>query len=309
MAHRTLAWTAAPPPEVAGGAVTVGNFDGVHLAHRSLVGAARGWADRVGGPCVAVTFDPPPLALLNPGAAKPPLTTPDRRAELLHAAGADEVVTLLTDPGLLALGPEAFFEDVVVGTLAARAVVEGENFRFGRDRQGDARLLRALCAAGGLGFETAPTVVVGGEPVSSSRVRASLTAGDVRAAAGLLGRGYAVDGVVETGAKRGRTLGFPTANVGGIRTLVPKDGVYAVRATVDGVSHPAAANVGPAPTFGVTSRTVEVHLIGFRGDLYGRPLRVGFVGRLRDTRRFAGIEELRAQLQADVAAAVAVLGG
>ncbi len=307
MPHRTLAWTAAPPPDVAGGAVTVGNFDGVHLGHQELVRAARRWADRVGGPCVAVTFDPAPTALLYPAAAKPALSTPARKAELLHAAGADQVVSLVTDAGLLALGPEAFFEDVLVGAFAARAVIEGDNFRFGKDRAGDVRLLRALCDGHGLGFEAVAAVDVGGVAVSSSRARAALTAGDVRLAADLLGRNYDVSGVVEAGAKRGRTLGFPTANVGGIRTLLPMDGVYAVRATVNGATHPAAANLGPAPTFGVDARTVEVHLIGFAGDLYGAALGVEFVARLRDTRRFGGVEELKAQLAADVAAAVAVL--
>ncbi len=300
--HRTLAWTAAPPPELAAGAVTVGNFDGVHRGHQALVAAARRWADRLGGPCVAVTFDPPPLALLDPAAAKPALTTVARRADLLHAAGADHVVRLLTDAGLLALGPEAFVEDVLIGALAARAVVEGDNFRFGKDRAGDGELLRRLCQAHGLGFE-AVTAVADDGPVSSSRVRAALLAGDVRRAATLLGRDYDIDGVVEAGARRGRTLGFPTANVGGVTTLLPRDGVYAVLATVDGISHPAAANVGPAPTFGVAVRTVEVHLLDFAGDLYDKPLSVAFVERLRDTRRFAGVEELRAQLLTDVAMA------
>ena len=300
MPHRTLAWTAAPPPEVAAGAVTVGNFDGVHRGHQALVRAARRWADRHGGPCVAVTFDPPPLSLLDPAAAKPALTTPARRSDLLHAAGADHVVSLLTDPGLLALGPEAFFEDVLLGAFAARMVVEGDNFRFGKGRAGDTALLARLCAAHGLAFEAVP---VGDLPVSSSRVRAALLAGDVAAAAGLLGRDYDVGGVVEAGARRGRTLGFPTANVGGVTTLLPKDGVYAVRATVDGATHPGAANVGAAPTFGVAARTVEVHLLDFAGDLYGTPMSVAFAGRLRDTRKFGGVEELRAQLTADVAMA------
>ena len=308
MPHRTPAWTAPPSPDRSGGAVTVGNFDGVHLGHRSLVRAARRWADRLGGPCVVVTFDPPPSAVLDPAAAKPSLTTLSQRADLLRAAGADAVAVLPTDATLLNLGPEAFVADVLVGRFAARAVVEGANFRFGRDRAGDVAQLRVLGERYGLAVEAVPAVEVGGGPVSSSRVRTAVGAGDVALAADLLGRPHAVAGTVEAGAKRGRTLGFPTANVGGITTLLPRDGVYAVRATLDGRTVPAAANVGPAPTFGVAARTVEVHLLDFAGDLYGRPLEVAFVARLRDTRRFSGVEELKGQLAADVAAARLALG-
>jgi riboflavin kinase/FMN adenylyltransferase len=146
-------------------------------------------------------------------------------------------------------------------------------------------------------------LTVGGEPVSSSRVRAALVAGDVNGAAELLGRPYRIDGTVVTGAKRGRTLGFPTANLDGVETLLPKEGVYAVRAAVGEATYPAAANVGPNPTFGEDARKIEVHLIGFGGDIYGQPMGVEFVARLRDTRPFAGVSELSDQLQRDVEAA------
>jgi riboflavin kinase/FMN adenylyltransferase len=308
MALLSLAWTEHPPPELTGGAVTVGNFDGVHRGHCELIAAARRWADRVGGPAVAVTFDPPPAALLNPRPDKAiPLTTLADRAALLVAAGADRVVTLRTDAGLLSLSPEAFFEDVLLGLFRARAVVEGYNFRFGRARAGDMNTLRDLCAKAGVGFEEVPPLVVGGEPVSSSRVRAALVAGDVSQAAELLGRPHRIAGTVVTGAKRGRTIGFPTANLDGVPTLVPAVGVYAVRALVDGVSHPAAANVGPNPTFGDDARKIEVHLIGYSGDLYGHELAVEFVARLRDTRPFAGASELSEQLKRDVEAAKTLL--
>jgi riboflavin kinase/FMN adenylyltransferase len=305
MATRTLTWTDRPPGEIVGGAVTVGNFDGVHRGHRELVAAAR----RAGRPAVAVTFDPPPAALLRPSPDKAvPLTTLAGRAALLEDAGADHVVVLKADAGLLALSPEAFFEDVVVGLFGATAVAEGYNFRFGRGRVGDVAALRKLCEAAGVRFEEVQPLLADGEPISSSRVRAALVAGDVSGAEGLLGRPYRLDGVVETGAKRGRTIGFPTANVGGVRTLVPAVGVYAVRAVLpDGTRHPAAANVGPNPTFGDDARKIEVHLIGFAGDLYGKPMGVEFVRRLRETRPFAGIPELVAQVQQDVAAAKAVL--
>ncbi len=301
MAVLSLAWTEHPPPEFTGGAVTVGNFDGVHRGHRELVAAARRQADRLGGPVVAVTFDPPPAALLNPRPDKAvPLTTLGDRAKLLCDAGADYVVALKTDAGLLSLSPEAFFEDVLRGLFRANAVVEGYNFRFGRARAGDTKTLRDLCATAGVAFEEVPPLMVGDEPVSSSRIRAALVAGDVAQAAELLGRPYRIAGTVVTGAKRGRTIGFPTANLDGVPTLVPAVGVYAVRALADGASHPAAANVGPNPTFRDDARQIEVHLIDFTGDLYGKPMAVEFVKRLRDTRPFAGAAERSEQLKRDI---------
>jgi riboflavin kinase/FMN adenylyltransferase len=311
MATVSLDWSAYPPPEVAGGAVTVGNFDGVHLGHQALVAAARKMADGLGVPAVAVTFDPHPHLVLHPdsGPPRPPLTTPPDRAELLHKAGADHVVILRTSAALLALSPEAFFEDVLVRQLGAKGVVEGYDFRFGHAREGTTQTLRTLCAASGLGFEEVPQVLHRGEPVSSSRVRAAIVGGDVERAAELLARPYRIAGTVVAGARRGRTIGFPTANLGEVPTVLPGNGVYAVRAAVEGTMWPAAANVGPNPTFGEDGRKVEVHLIGFSGDVYGKPMAAEFVARLRDTRPFNGVEELVAQLRTDVEAARRVLGG
>jgi len=308
MATLSLTWTEHPPTEFTGGAVTVGNFDGVHRGHQALVAAARRWADRVGGPCVVVTFDPPPAALLHPRPDKAiPLTTYAERAELLHASGADHVVTLKTDAGLLSLSPEAFFEDVLLGLFRAKAVVEGYNFRFGRGRAGDTTTLRELCAKSGLAFEEVASLMVAGEAVSSSRVRTALNDGDVATATELLGRAYRIAGTVVSGARRGRTIGFPTANLDNVPTLLPKEGVYAVRAIVSGTGYPAAANIGPNPTFGDDARKIEVHLIDFNGDLYGTQLAVEFVARLRDTKSFANVDELVDQLHRDVSAAKAIL--
>ncbi|HEY8505152.1 MAG TPA: bifunctional riboflavin kinase/FMN adenylyltransferase, partial [Gemmataceae bacterium] len=234
---------------------------------------------------------------------------PARRAELLRTAGADAVVLLRTDRELLRLSPADFFARVVAEGLRARAVVEGFNFRFGRGRAGDTGTLRELCASAGIRFRELPPRTIDGETVSSSRVRAALRAGDVRKAARCLGRPYRVCGRVGTGQRRGRSLGFPTANLEGVETLVPGEGVYAVRARAGGGTWPAAANVGPNPTFGEPERKIEVHLIGFDGDLYGQELAADFVERLRDTRPFAGVEELVAQLREDVARAQAVLRG
>jgi riboflavin kinase/FMN adenylyltransferase len=309
MAIAYLDWQAYPPPEFTGGAVTVGNFDGVHRGHQTLVATARKQAEAVGGPTVVVTFDPPPHQVLHPGSERPPLTTIPERAALLHEIGADHVVVMQTSLALLALSPEAFFEDVIARQLGAKAVVEGFNFRFGRGRAGTNDTLRELCREAGLAFEEVPPFALGGEPVSSSRVRTALVSGDVSEAAKLLNRNYRIAGTVITGAKRGRTIGFPTANLGDVPTVLPGNGVYAVRARVDGREWLAAANVGPNPTFGEDARKIEVHLLDFAGDIYGKPMSVEFVTRLRDTRPFTGVDELVAQLKQDIEHARRVLQG
>jgi riboflavin kinase / FMN adenylyltransferase len=303
MATVHLDWSEYPPQPLTGGAVTIGNFDGVHRGHQALVATTRSLAERVGGPAVVVTFDPPPHQVLHPGSERPPLTTIPQRAELLHALGADHVVVLRTSLSLLALSPEAVFEDLLARQIGAQGIVEGYDFRFGRGRAGTNDTLRELCRAANIAFEEVPQLTLNGEPVSSSRVRSALEKGDVARGAALLNRNYQIEGLVIAGAKRGRTIGFPTANLGDVPTVLPGNGVYAVRARVEGGVWNAAANIGPNPTFGEDARKIEVHLIDFAGDLYGKSVFVEFVARLRDTRPFSGVAELVEQLRADVAAA------
>ncbi len=298
MAIHRLKWSDYAADEVRGGCVTIGNFDGVHRGHRALIETAKRWAQRVGGPAVAMTFDPPPVALLNPAAWKQPLSTLEDRIDRLHEAGADHVVILETDASLLALSAEAFFEDVLQRQLGAKAIVEGFNFHFGRNRGGTIETLRTMSAAAGITFEEVQPLLHGAEPVSSSRIRDAITTGDVSHAAELLDHLYTISGTVITGAQRGRTIGFPTANLSTIATLLPAEGVYAARSRT---GHAAAVNIGPNPTFGEHARKVEVHLIDFTGDLYGKELQIEFVQRLRGTRPFANVEELKAQLHRDIA--------
>ncbi len=310
MATVSLDWNEYPPEEFRSGSVTIGNFDGVHLGHQALVAAARRQADQLPAPAVVVTFDPHPHRVLFPdsGPPRPPLTTLEHRAELLHKAGADHVIILRTTAPLLALGPEAFFEDILIHQLGARAVVEGHDFRFGRGRAGTNETLRTLCAKGGLSFEEVPSIQFTSEVVSSSRVRAAIVGGDVKLAAELLARPYRIEGRIVEGARRGRTMGFPTANLDGVPTVLPGNGVYAVRSYWGGKMVPGAANVGPNPTFGEDARKVEVHLLDFSGDLYGQTLAIEFIARMRRTRPFSGVEELTAQLRRDIEEARRILG-
>jgi riboflavin kinase/FMN adenylyltransferase len=300
MAIQILSWHETPPDICRGGAVTVGNFDGVHRGHAALVAETRSQATALHGPAVALTFDPHPLQVLRPEQFMPVLTTLADRAESLQAAGADHVVVLRVYRDLLELSATEFFDAVLRQRMAARAVIEGPNFGFGRNRHGDVKLLADLCRQYQIAMTLLPPVLVGGVPVSSSRVRDALTRGAVREATDLLDRPYRMRGTVGTGQRRGQTLGFPTANLENVVTVVPGDGVYAARARTAGTIWPAAVNIGPNPTFGEDARKVEVHLIGFEGDLYGQELAVDFLDRLRDTRPFSGVPELVEQLTKDI---------
>lgn len=300
MAVYTIDWDAAPPGDCRGGVVSIGNFDGVHRGHAALIAELRRQADALGGPAVALTFDPHPIELLRPDQAPPRLTTTEDRSQLLLDLGADCVLVLRATDKLLGLRAAEFFAEVIQKRLQARALVEGSNFGFGRGREGDVTMLAGLCEPSGIGLTVVPPVVLDGIEVSSSRVRSALMSGNVREAASLLGRPYRLHGLVVEGQRRGQKLGFPTANLEPVPILIPGDGVYAVRVPHEGTTWPAAANIGPNPTFGENARKVEVHLIGFQGDLYGRPLAVDFIERLRDTRPFPSMGELIEQLRRDI---------
>jgi riboflavin kinase/FMN adenylyltransferase len=316
-APRRLDGLAALPADLGGAVVTVGMFDGVHRGHRALLDrvAAEAAARRV--PAAAVTFDRHPLAVLRPGSEPPLLTTLDRKVELLGDAGMQVVLVLEFTRELSEVGAEAFATQVLFDGLAARAVVVGENFRFGHKAAGDPALLAGLGRPRGIEVVAVPLQTAGDEVVSSTRVRAELAAGDVAAAAASLGRPHAVEGVVVAGDGRGRPLlGIPTANLdiaAGI--AIPADGVYAGHLTdagpegagepqggapVDrGVARPAAISVGTNPQFG-TDRRVEAHVLDFDDDLYGHRVSVSFAHHLRGQATFADLDELIAQIKADV---------
>lgn len=299
------------PERLRGAFLAVGNFDGVHRGHAHLIARLRANADAAGAAAVALTFDPHPVALLRPDSAPAPLVWTDRKAMLLKEVGATEVGVFRTGPWLLGLTAREFFDRVVVGRFGARGMVEGPNFAFGRDRGGDATLLAGWCAEAGLGFEVIAPTAVDGALVSSSRVRRCLAEGQSDEAAGLLGRPYRLRGWVAHGAARGAGLGFPTANLDAIDTLIPADGVYAALAYVDGQGppHPTATHIGPNATFGEQDRKVESHLIDFDGDLYGRTVELDLLTRLRPTRKFTGLDDLLSHIRADIVEAREVCGG
>jgi riboflavin kinase / FMN adenylyltransferase len=243
------------------------------------------------------------VRLLRPAEAPPPLTWTDRKAELLAALGVDATIAYPTDEALLNLEAAEFFDRIVRGALDARAMVEGPNFYFGHGRSGTIDVLRRLTSAAGIALAIVEPVVIDGVVVSSSRVRQLLGEGRVDEARHLLTRPYRLRGMVTHGAGRGARIGFPTANLAAVDTLLPGVGVYAGRAWKDGERFAAAINLGPNPTFGEQALKLEVHLIDFAGPLYGQPLEVDFLSRLRDIHPFENVDALRAQLQRDVAAA------
>lgn len=289
------------------GYVSIGNFDGVHRGHQSMIGVLTRLAATEKSPAVIFTFDPHPIALLRPGQSPPPLTTTERKLELLEGTGVDAVLVYPTDQALLNLSAREFFDRIVLGSLDVRGLVEGPNFFFGHDRAGNIETLREFCSGAGRDLHIVPPVTVGDHLVSSTEIRRFIADGRVREAADLLGYTYRVSGTVVRGAERGRTIGFPTANLEGIRTVLPRDGVYAARVLVGSKWYSAGVNIGANPTFADQERKFEAHLDGFSGDLYGTRLAVELVDRIRDTVRFDGIEALKKQLAIDLAQARAAI--
>lgn len=305
----------AVPDDLGRTVVTIGNFDGVHLGHQHVVRRAREVADDLGvRDVVAVTFDPHPIAVLRPEHAPPTLTTVDTRVRLLDAAGVDDVLVVPFSRELAGWSPERFIEEIIVGTLHAKAVVVGANFRFGKRAAGDVATLRE--AGEGRDFVTVGIALDGGPQVwSSTYIRNCLSGGDVEGAAEALGRPFTVRGEVVRGDQRGRELGYPTANVPTTgMAAAPADGVYAgwLRRLDDGDQEqlPVAISVGTNPTFaGERERRVESYVLD-RDDLelYGVPVEVSFVARLRGMRRFDSVDQLVETMADDVRRARKVLG-
>jgi riboflavin kinase/FMN adenylyltransferase len=298
----------ALPDSLRAGAVSIGNFDGVHRGHARIVERLVAQARAVGGPAVVFTFDPHPVRLLRPDRAPPPLTWTDRKAELLAELGVDGVLAFPTDLDLLSLSATTFFQRIVCEQLRAKALVEGPNFYFGQNREGNVTLLTKLCGSAHVALEIVEPLEIDGLLVSSSRVREAISAGRIDEARECLTQPYRIRGMVTHGAARGAKLGFPTANIEAIDTILPGAGVYAGRALTGGKLWPAAIHIGPIPTFGDHAPKIEVHLLDFSGSLYGQPLEVDLLTRLRHVQPFANVEALKKQLTQDVETTRRVLG-
>lgn len=292
---------------MSGAVVVLGNFDGVHLGHRAVIRRAVEAGRESGRRVIAASFDPHPKSVIRPGAEPWLLSSPEMRRELLLNCGVDEVRFISFDAELSRKSPEDFVRDVLVGELEAAEVIVGENFRFGHKAAGSFEdLARTMAEIGGEAHAVEIQALNGAnEMISSSRIRSMLSEGEAEGAARLLGRPYAVRGEVVEGDRRGATIGFPTANLApDPRVLIPARGVYAGHADVlrDGKRqrYAACTNVGVAPTFDRQENRIEAYLLDFEGDLYGETVEVAFTHRLRAEKKFSGVEELKAQISADV---------
>jgi riboflavin kinase/FMN adenylyltransferase len=280
--------------------LALGNFDGLHRGHLKIVERVRRGAAEHGGTPMAMTFDPHPSRIVRPDKAPPLLMTKAQRLEALDRAGIAAVAVVRFTTELSHWDPEAFVRTVLVDWLRVSEVWVGANFLFGHDRSGNFSTLRTLGQRYGFRADKIDPVRYKEFVVSSTRVRRLVAEGRMDEAGALLGHPYYIDGTVVAGKRRGRELGFPTANLQTENELLPPNGVYATTTTIDGVVHASLTNVGVRPTFGDTVKPIiESYVLGFNGDLYGRPVRLGFVQRLRDERKFEDVDALRTQMEAD----------
>lgn len=308
---RTLRDHRNAPREMRGASAAIGNFDGVHLGHQAVLDIARREAEAIGAPLGVVTFEPHPREVFAPDAPPFRLMNAEARAHRLERLGVERLYELPFDAGLVALSPEEFARDVIADGLGLRHVVIGRDFRFGAKRAGDAQALRDLGGRLGFGVTVADLLETGGTHISSTRIRQALSDGDPRLAATMLGHLHRIEGPVLSGERRGRTLGYPTANMSIDGLHPPRFGVYAVEVDMaDGRgagTYGGVASIGVRPMFGENLPNIETFLFDFDGDLYGRHLSVGLVAHLRDEARFDGLDALVAQMDRDSATAREIL--
>jgi riboflavin kinase/FMN adenylyltransferase len=294
----------AVPEAFRGGIVALGNFDGFHRGHQAVVGRAIARARAEGRPALVATFDPHPVRLFKPDLPPFRLTTLDQRERLFAAAGADAMIVFRFDAELAAVTADEFVTDRLIARIGAAGVATGEDFTFGKGRGGNVEVLKRLGAEHGLSVDAVAPVMGDGEPVSSSSIREALEAGDCETAAALLTRPFAIEGVVEHGDKRGRTIGYPTANLSLGTYLRPRFGIYAVRARLpDGRVLDGAANLGIRPTFEPARELLEPHFFDFSGDLYGQVIEVDLISFIRPEQKFDSLDALTAQMRLDCAVA------
>ena len=281
--------------------LALGNFDGLHRGHLKIVERVRRGAAEHGGTPMAMTFDPHPSRVVRPDKAPPLLMTKVQRLEALDRAGISAVAVVRFTPELSHWDPETFVRTVLVDWLRVSEVWVGANFLFGHERSGNFSVLRTLGQRYGFRADKIDPVRYKEFVVSSTRIRRLVTEGRMDEAGALLGHQFYIDGLVVEGKRRGREIGFPTANVQTENELVPPHGVYATTITINDIVHASITNIGVRPTFGdSTNTTIEAYVMGYSGDLYGQQVRLGFVQRLRDERKFEDVDALRAQMEADL---------
>lgn len=291
--------------------LTIGNFDGVHIGHQALFHEVIELADALGGTSVAMTFNPHPLRVVRPEARPPLITIYEQKVELIASAGIDVLIGVPFNLEFAAIPAPRFIFDLLVQRIGMRAIVVGQDYTFGRNREGDIALLRQMAPRLGYEVLVADWIRVpstASDRISSTRIRELVQAGKMAEAQKMLGRHYQIRGTVGVGRRRGGALlGFPTANITLQDELCPPTGVYAVTVQLAGIPYPGVANIGYSPTFDDHIFTVEVHLIDFKGDLYGHPIRVNFIDRIRDEIRFASLKDLSDQIHRDVQVARRIL--
>ena len=286
--------TAHPKPVLA-----LGNFDGVHLGHQAIFRHVVTEAVQLGGTSMMFTFDPHPAQVINPEKAPPLLTTFEQKKRLISAMGVQVGLRVGFTDAFARQQPLDFIRDILCDQIGIHHLVVGYDFRFGHRRTGTVELLQEAAPTHGYDITVVPAITEAGMTVSSSNIRQLVGQGEVADAARLLGRFYAIEGPVVEGFRRGRTIGFPTANVQPINDIVPQTGVYAVRARWCDERYSGVANVGYNPTFENQTLSVEAHLFDFSGDLYGKTLEVEFVQKIRDERKFDSVDALTTQIASD----------
>ena len=287
--------------------VALGNFDGVHVGHQTILKTALDRARAIGGTAFALTFDPLPAKVLAPERAPRLILTSDDKAELLRVSGLDGVIVLAFTLALSQVTPEGFARDYLRGRIGARAVVVGHNVSFGHNREGNAAVMQDLGRKFGFDAIVVGPVKVGDAEVSSTSVREAIVAGELRRAAEMLGRNHFLSGPVVHGRERGRTIGFPTANIQCRTECIPPDGVYATRIVLADGAYPSITNIGMRPTFAEPERTFEAHIFDFDRDIYGDEVKLELIERIRPERKFNSGQELATQIAADLKRAKEIL--
>jgi riboflavin kinase/FMN adenylyltransferase len=299
------AWSAHYAATNRGSILAIGNFDGIHLGHQAILRAVTQRAAETGDVATVLTFDPPPRRVLKPESAPQRLSTNAQRMEWFGVEGLEAAVVMPFTMELARLSPQDFVEEILVHDLKVRVVLVGENFRFGHRQAGDVKLLRELGMRHGFEVVVIPPVIYRGEIVSSTAIRRAISAGDVSQAARLLGRPFGLTGEVVNGTGTGRRFTFPTLNLAPEQELLPARGVYVTRTLLEGEtqSRRSVTNIGNRPTFNGSTLSVETHLLGYSSDITARHIEVRFWQRLREEKKFAGVEELRVQIAQDIASA------